>query len=357
MVQASRDGNTRVASSERTGAASTARQRDHEARPSAVRVRELHAPAVGVGHRLHDGQPEAAAAAGARRPRLRSRSARTPARGAAPARPGPGRPPRARPSRPRAAARPSPACPAACAGARSRPGCPPAGGGRPRRRSPSPCRGGRARGGGRTRAPRPRPPPRAPPRSGPPGAAGTSRPASARASSSRSPTSRRIRRDERSADSAISRRSPSSSDSSSSRLARMLVSGVRSSCEASATNARWRASVASVSLRAALSSWSMSSNVWARSATSSLALRLGQRDVGVARAGHLARRAGEAGDRPHRALGHVQAGDEGEQRAAEHAEGEEEADPVDRGGRGVLRLGVLHEAHRRRQGLVRRAGR
>ncbi len=55
----------------------------------------------------------------------------------------------------------------------------------------------------------------------------------------------------------------------------MLVSGVRSSCEASATNSRWRASVASVSPRAALSSRSMSSKVRARSATSSLALGLG----------------------------------------------------------------------------------
>ncbi len=132
----------------------------------------------------------------------------------------------------------------------------------------------------------------------------------------------------------------------------MLVSGVRSSCEASATNARWRASVASVSLRAALSSWSMSSNVWARSDDLVVGAGLGERDVGVAGAGDLARRAGEAGDRPHRALGHVQAGDEGEQRPAEHAEGEEEADAVDRGGGGVVRLGVLHEPHGRRQGLV-----
>ena len=55
----------------------------------------------------------------------------------------------------------------------------------------------------------------------------------------------------------------------------MLVSGVRSSCEASATNLRCRASVASVSSRAALSSRSMSSNVCARSATSSFACGFG----------------------------------------------------------------------------------
>ena len=82
---------------------------------------------------------------------------------------------------------------------------------------------------------------------------GGSRPASARASSSRSATRRRIRREERSAEAAASRCSPSSSSSSSSRLASTEVSGVRSSCEASATNSRWRASVASVSARASSS--------------------------------------------------------------------------------------------------------
>ena len=55
----------------------------------------------------------------------------------------------------------------------------------------------------------------------------------------------------------------------------MLVSGVRSSCDASATNFRCRASVASVSPRAALSSPSMSSKVCARSETSSLARDFG----------------------------------------------------------------------------------
>ena len=55
----------------------------------------------------------------------------------------------------------------------------------------------------------------------------------------------------------------------------MLVSGVRSSCEASATKSRWRSSAASLSPRAAESSRSMSSSVWARSETSSLACGLG----------------------------------------------------------------------------------
>ena len=56
----------------------------------------------------------------------------------------------------------------------------------------------------------------------------------------------------------------------------MLVSGVRSSCEASATKSRWRSSVASVSSRAAPSSRSMASKVLARSDTSSLARGLGR---------------------------------------------------------------------------------
>ena len=65
---------------------------------------------------------------------------------------------------------------------------------------------------------------------------------------------------------AASPRSPSSSSASSSRLARTLVSGVRSSCEASATNSRWRTSVASVSSRAPSSARSISSSVRASSA-------------------------------------------------------------------------------------------
>ena len=60
----------------------------------------------------------------------------------------------------------------------------------------------------------------------------------------------------------------------------MLVSGVRSSCEASATNSRWRVSAASVSVRAASSSPSMSSSVCARSETSSFAVGFGSATCG-----------------------------------------------------------------------------
>ena len=111
-------------------------------------------------------------------------------------------------------------------------------------------------------------------------ARGGVRPESARASSSRSPTSRRIRRDERSAESAVDFISPSSCSESSSRLASTLVSGVRSSCEASATNARWRTSIASVSPRAWSSDLSMPSRVRASSATSSSAAGWGTRRLG-----------------------------------------------------------------------------
>ena len=106
------------------------------------------------------------------------------------------------------------------------------------------------------------------------------RPASARASSSRSATSRRIRRDERSAEAAASRCSPVRTSSSSSRFASTEVSGVRSSCDASATNSRWRTRVASVSERAPSSAWSIPSSVRASSATSSSASGCGIRREG-----------------------------------------------------------------------------
>ena len=67
---------------------------------------------------------------------------------------------------------------------------------------------------------------------------------------------------------------------SSSRFAWMLVSGVRSSCEASATNSRWACTICSVSERAASSWRSMSSSVRASSATSSSVSGIGIRREG-----------------------------------------------------------------------------
>ena len=78
---------------------------------------------------------------------------------------------------------------------------------------------------------------------------------------------------------------------------------MRSSCEASATNSRWRASAPSVSARASPSEASMASSVWASSATSSSAsvagiFSVGSRDCSIRRAaavssviGSMARRA------------------------------------------------------------------
>ena len=73
-------------------------------------------------------------------------------------------------------------------------------------------------------------------------------------------------------------------------------------------------------------------------------LRLRQRDARVARAGDLPGRAGEAGDRSHRAAGDHEAAEEGEQRAAEDAEDQEQPDAVDGRGSRALRLRVLHVA-------------
>ena len=108
------------------------------------------------------------------------------------------------------------------------------------------------------------------------------------------------------------------------------VSGVRSSCEASATNSRWRASAASVSARASSSACSISSSVVASSATSSSASGRGMLRRRVARARDLARGVGELGDRLHRAARGGQAGEQRERGAAEHAEAEEELHAVGR---------------------------
>ena len=116
---------------------------------------------------------------------------------------------------------------------------------------------------------------------------------------------------------------------SSSRLARTLVSGVRSSCEASATNSRCFFIAASRSVRAASSERSICSSVRASSPTSSLDLGVGHVAGGVAGAGDLARGRGQRRDRPHRPAGDRDAGEAGEQGAAEDAGGDEEPEAVD----------------------------
>ena len=104
----------------------------------------------------------------------------------------------------------------------------------------------------------------------------------------------------------------------------MLVSGVRSSWEASATNSRWRASAASLSSCGLAELAEHVLEGVGQVGDLVVGARLGQRDVRVPRPRHLARGAGEPGDRAHRAAGHQQAAEEREQRAAEHAEGQEE---------------------------------
>ena len=140
-----------------------------------------------------------------------------------------------------------------------------------------------------------------------------------------------MRWEERSADRAASPRSPSSTSVSSSRLARIEVSGVRSSCEASATNWRWRSRAPSVSSREASKPSSMACSVCASSATSSSARGLGQRLRRVARALDVVGGRREPGDRGHRAPAQQDAAEQRQQRAAEHARAEEEADAPDGG--------------------------
>ena len=152
------------------------------------------------------------------------------------------------------------------------------------------------------------------------------RPASARASSRRSPTSRFIRFELRRAEetAATSSSEPSSvasEASSSSRLARMLVSGVRSSCEASATNSRCRLIVLSVSDRAASSSPKHLIERPRQLGDLVVALRLGDPARGVSRRGDLAGGGRQRRDRPHRPVGDSHAGDPGEDRADRHPHG------------------------------------
>ena len=99
----------------------------------------------------------------------------------------------------------------------------------------------------------------------------------------------------------------------------MLVSGVRSSCEASATNWRWRASALSVSVCASASSPSMSSSVRDRSAISSSARNRGRSTSGSRVFATRRAASRQAGDRLHRAPRDRQAGEQGERAAAEHA--------------------------------------
>ncbi len=103
---------------------------------------------------------------------------------------------------------------------------------------------------------------------------------------------------------------------------------MRSSCDASATNCRCRASVASVSPRASLSANSMLSSVLRQLGDLVVGLGMGDRQRRVARARDRARGVGEPRDRRHRARRGGEAGEQRERRAAQHAEAEEHAHAV-----------------------------
>ena len=160
------------------------------------------------------------------------------------------------------------------------------------------------------------------------------RPASARASSSRSLTSRLIRREERSAESTTSRSSawsaPPSDACSSSRLASTLVSGVRSSCEASATNSRCCCSAVLPLGPGAVQRAQHLLQRLRQFADLVFDRRVGHVLGGVAGFGDLFGARGEGGDRAHRAARDRHPGEAGEQGAAEDPGADQEPDPVDR---------------------------
>ena len=157
------------------------------------------------------------------------------------------------------------------------------------------------------------------------------RSASARASSSRSPTRRRMRCEERSADRAASPRSPSSTSASSSRLAR-----TRSAACAARARRRPRtgagASQRALGLLArGLEPSSMACSVCASSATSSSARGWGSdfdgsRVRSMSWAAAVSSAIGAIARRPS-----SDAAEQREQRAAEHARAEEQADAPDGG--------------------------
>ena len=178
-----------------------------------------------------------------------------------------------------------------------------------------------------------------------PRAATPVRPASARASSRRSETRRLMRREERRAraDHLARPRRPRSRARVAPGAARGWRGCSSAACAARATRRRRTRAAAciicSVSDRAASSSRSIWSSVRASSPTSSSRLGLGDPVRGVARGGDHAGGGGQRGDRAHGAAGDRDAGERGEDGAADDAQREEEPQPVDRASRGssVLR--------------------
>ncbi len=225
------------------------RQPQHEQRAAARRrARPRTRAAVRLGDLAHDRQPEAGARPPARAP-ARGRSGRRRAARSSGAMPGPWSRTDSSPSRSPHVDRRRPA---GSTWPRCRAGSPPRG---PAARARRPRASGRARSAKRVarrvaRA-RARPPPRrarrgAPPRARAPGS--SSRARSTRSDDQRGQLARAGRRRRRAASRGRARRARRPRRSSTSRLVRSEVSGVRSSCDASATSrrcARWECSSAS----------------------------------------------------------------------------------------------------------------
>ena len=109
----------------------------------------------------------------------------------------------------------------------------------------------------------------------------------------------------------------------------MLVSGVRSSCEASATNSRWRRRADSRSERAASSESSICSQRPRQLADLVVGAGLGHVARGVAGLGDLTCGRGQRGDRPHRAAGDRHPGEAGEHGRADHPGRDQQPEPAD----------------------------
>ena len=112
---------------------------------------------------------------------------------------------------------------------------------------------------------------------------------------------------------------------SSSRFASTLVSGVRSSCEASATNSRWRLQRALGLEARALERAEHLLERLRQLGDLVVAVRLGDGERGVAGPRDLARGGRDVGHRAQRAARQREPAEQREQRAAEDAEGQEQA--------------------------------
>ena len=138
----------------------------------------------------------------------------------------------------------------------------------------------------------------------------------------------------------------------------MLVSGVRSSCEASATNSRWAWTSCWASVREASSSREHRIERPSQLGDLVVGRRLRHRERRVARRRDFARGRGQRRDRPHRPLRHPQAGERRQQCSGADSDAEEQPKPADRGVELVVVARIEHvdgveRARRRGQDALR----